>query len=366
MSTLVLPLGDLAKLHHRVKALAENRPAVYRMVDPTGRVVYVGKARRLRQRLLSYFRAEHPEKPARILQAAADIEWDYKPSEFAASLGELRQIKRHKPVLNVQMNRRRRVAFIKLFGGPAPKLAVGNSPGDDARVYGPFLGMTNLRDSLRILNDLLGLRDCALDTAIAFAEQGDLFHGLRRAGCLRHELGTCTGPCAGFVTEAEYRRRVATAVAFIEGRATDPLDHVITEMLGASERRDFERAQRWRDRFEALTWLLGACVRAHESVEALTFVYVDPGVFGDDRAYVIRRGVVRAAAPAPETPIEHEAFRAVVAEHLPERKAPGPLPPDDIDEVLLVMRWFRRHTRALRRAVSLQDWLAREPAQAAC
>lgn len=365
MSSLVLPLRDLETLHHRVKALAENRPAVYRMRDPSGRVIYVGKARRLRQRLLSYFRADYPDKPARILQASAEIEWDYKPSEFAAALGELRQIQKLRPLFNVQMNRNRRVAFIKLFGGPAPKLAVG-SAGGDARLYGPFLGAGQLREAVRVLNDLLGLRDCALDIAIAYAEQGDLFRGQRRAACLRHELGTCTGPCAGFVTEAAYRARVAQAVAFIEGRATEPLDRVIAEMLGASERRDFERAERWRDRFDALTWLLGACVRTHEAVDALTFVYVDPGHYGDDRAYVILRGVVRASAPAPRTPIEHEAFRAVVAEHLPERTTPGPLPAEDVEEVLLVMRWFQRRTRAMRRTVPLETWLARHATAAAC
>jgi excinuclease ABC subunit C len=67
--------------------LAENRPAVYRMIDPAGRVIYVGKAKRLRNRVLSYFRARYPEdKAARILHAAKTIEWDYVPSEFAAYL----------------------------------------------------------------------------------------------------------------------------------------------------------------------------------------------------------------------------------------------------------------------------------------
>lgn len=359
MSTLVLPLRDLERLRHRVKALAENRPAVYRMIDPSGRVVYVGKARRLRQRLLSYFRATYPDKPARVLQAAADIEWDYKPSEFAAYLGELRDIRRFLPVLNVAMNRNRRVGFLKVFGGPAPKLAVGTSVSSgDVRHYGPFVGVGQLREAVRILNDLLGLRDCALDTAIAYAEQGDLFDGTRRAGCLRYELGTCLGPCAGFVTEAAYRARVEAAVAFVEGRALEPLDAVVREMAAAAERQDFERAEWWRDRFDGLTWLLGACVRASQALEALTFVYIDPGVLGDDRAYVIRRGLVYASAPAPRSPIEHEAFRAVVAEHASsDDTAPGPLPSEQIDETLLVMRWFRRHPRALRRTVPLEDWL---------
>ena len=90
MTTLALPLTDVGHLRRRVRALAENRPAVYRMIDATGRVIYVGKAKRLRNRLLSYFRARYPEdKAARIVHAAADIQWDLMPSEFAVmqSLG---------------------------------------------------------------------------------------------------------------------------------------------------------------------------------------------------------------------------------------------------------------------------------------
>src|SRR6186997_1240462 len=93
-SLLPLPATDLAALKNRVSRLAENRPAVYRMLDPTGRVLYVGKAKNLRTRVLSYFRAAYPEdKAARILHAARTIEWDYVPSEFAAYLTELRQIR---------------------------------------------------------------------------------------------------------------------------------------------------------------------------------------------------------------------------------------------------------------------------------
>ena len=102
VTTLLLPITDLAALRRRVKLLAENRPAVYRMVDPAGRVLYVGKARKLRSRLMTYFRASYPDdKAARILHAAHDIQWDYQPSEFAALLGELRLIRKHRPAYNV-------------------------------------------------------------------------------------------------------------------------------------------------------------------------------------------------------------------------------------------------------------------------
>lgn len=366
---LALPLGDLDLLRRRVRALAEDRPAVYRMLDPTGRVVYVGKAKQLRARLISYFRASYPEdKGARILHATDDIQWDYMPSEFAALLGELRQIRRFRPVFNVRMNRARRLGFIKVSGGAAPKIYVGSTVGnEEVRHYGPFVGAARLEESVKILNDLLGLRDCTLNLPIAYQEQGDLFAGEQRAACLRYELGTCTGPCAGFVTEAEYLRRAAQATDFIEARDLAPLDRVIEEMTKASEKEQFERASWWRDRFEALTWLLSACTRAHAALESLSFVYTDPGTYGDDRTYVIRRGTVRAAAPAPHTPIEIEAFRPLVAEHSGDDGDPGPIPPSAIDETLLVLSWFRRKPAALKRTVPIDEWLERHaPRESEC
>jgi excinuclease ABC subunit C len=362
---LALPLGDLDVLKRRVAALAENRPGVYRMLDPAGRVVYVGKAKQLRTRLLSYFRASYPEdKAARVLHAASDIRWDYTPSEFAALLTELNQIRRYRPVFNVRMNRRRRVGFIKISDGKAPKIYVGGTvAGDDVQHYGPFVGVGRLKESVKILNDLLGLRDCALSMPMVYSDQRDLFAGPQRAACMRHELGTCTAPCAGFVSEPEYHSRVHAAADFIEARDTAPLEQIITSMTAASEGQDFERAAWCRDKFDALTWLLSACTRAQAALEALSFVYTDPGVYGDDRTYVIRRATVRAAAPAPHTPIEMEAFRSLVAEHAGGDPEPGPIPVTAIDETLLLLSWFRRHPGALRRTVGLEEWLERHAAE---
>lgn len=360
-AALLLPMTDLASLRERVRRLAEDRPGTYRMLDAGGRVLYVGKARQLRTRLLSYFRASYPEdKGARILHASSDIAWDVTPSEFAACLAELRQIRQYRPPYNVQMNRRRgQVAFAMVGGGAAPRITAG--PGSDLpeiRCYGPVASANHLREALRVLNDLLGLRDCAEKLPMYFAGQGDLFEAPRGAGCLRYDLGMCAGPCAGRVTEEEYRRRVEAGVAFLEGRAIHPLDRVITAMTEQAARGEFEAAARWREKFEHLEWLLAATTRARASIELLTFVYRDPGSHGDDRAYLIRRGTVRASYPWPASPIEREAFAAVVAEELgrPE-SATGPLPAASLDETLLLMAWFRKHPEALRRTTTLESWV---------
>ena len=358
---LALPATDLDHLRTRVRALAENRPAVYQMIDGTGKILYVGKAKRLRTRLLCYFRAEYPaDKAARILYAAHEIRWTYVPSEFAALLTELRQIREYRPHFNFKLNRTRRSVLIKISGGPAPRVHAGSAvAAGDERVYGPFRSMDRTQEAVRTLNDLLGLRDCAANMPMVFSGQADLFGADRRAACPRHEFGSCGAPCAGFIAEWAYRQRVETAAAFLEGRTIKPIDRVVTEMSRAAEEAEFELAGRWRERFEQLEWLLAATSRARSAIDLLTFVYRDPGDRGDDRAYVLRQGVVRASYPWPATPIEEEAFRAVVQAEL-DRPAPptGALPLESIDEILLMQSWFRAHPEALKRTSPLADWAA--------
>jgi len=357
-SELPLTEVDFDGLKRRVRTLAEQRPGIYRMLDASGRVLYVGKAKRLRARLLTYFQADFPaDKGARILHAASDLSWDYVPSEFAAHLAELREIRKCRPPYNVQMNRRRIALFIAVSEHPAPKLVSTASTKPGARLYGPLASQQRTAEAIRVLSDLLGLRDCADRMPMIFAEQGDLFDAPRQAACPRYDLGLCSGPCAGLVTASEYRARVEAAAAFLEGRAIAPVDRVVAGMVAAADRGEFEIAARWRERFETLEWLLGATTRARAALELLTFVYRDPGSHGDDRAYLIRRGQVRACYPWPATPIELEAFRGVVAAELAAPPAPaGPLQPESIEEMLLVMSWFRRHPEALRRTTKMEEW----------
>ena len=137
------------------------------------------------------------------------------------------------------------------------------------------------------------------------------------------------------------------------------LDRVVQAMQEAAGAARFEVAARWREKFEQLEWLLAATCRARSARDLLTFVYRDPGEFGDDRVYLVRQGVVLAWFPYPSTPIELEAFRAVVAEEAARPSPPaGPLPLESIDEILLLMSWFRAHPEALRRTSAYAEWAA--------
>src|SRR4026208_308779 len=123
--------AQLAIMRTNVRDTAAERPCVYRMLSGEGEVLYVGKSKNVRSRLMSYFRCAYPEdKGARILREATTIDWDYTPSEFAALLTELRAIKRLRPRFNVAMKRdARHYAFIKLSRGAAPKLMVVRGAG---------------------------------------------------------------------------------------------------------------------------------------------------------------------------------------------------------------------------------------------
>jgi excinuclease ABC subunit C len=351
------PTSDeqLAAMRAHVHESARDCPGVYRMIAGDGEVVYVGKSKRVRTRLLSYFRCAFPEdKGARILRDADRIEWEYTPSEFAALITELRLIKRYRPRFNVAMKRDgRNYCFIKLTTGAAPKLVVVRGPGnDDASIYyGPFLGAVSVGDAVRELSDVLGLRDCAADQKMHFADQPELFDSFPRTpGCIRFEVQKCLGPCVGGCTVQHYGDRVALARAFLDGRSDAPMEHLRAEMERASERLEFERAGSLRDKLKRLEALRGQFARLRFAVENLSFVYTVPGDEGDDRVYLIRRGCVRAESPRPRTTDDaatlldriNEVFGAPDS-HVNE------IPTHEIDELLLLSAWFRRFPSELER-----------------
>ncbi|WP_437670247.1 GIY-YIG nuclease family protein [Sorangium sp. So ce131] len=346
----------LSLLRASVREGAENRPGVYQMSGEDGAVLYVGKSKRLRTRLLGYFRCDPEEKGARILRETSRITWEYCPSEFAALLAELRHIRRMRPRFNVAMKRDLgRYAFIKVTRGPAPKLHVARGPARDAGAlyYGPFTGAGRVREAVRALSNALGLRDCAEDVPIRWSDQQALFSlGQRTPGCIRYEIKRCLGPCVAGCSSREYEGRVALARAFLEGRSDGPIARFREEMEAARARAEFERAAALRDRVQRLTALRAELDRLRFALGSLSFLYPVPGHEGDDRVYLIRRGRVRAEAPAPRSEDDRRALDRLAAEVFgPAEPAAAPVPPGDLDEVLLLTSWFQRFPEELARTL---------------
>ena len=355
-------------MRDRVRADAADRPGVYRMVGPEGEIVYVGKSKRIRTRLLSYFRCAPGEKGARIVREARTIEWEYAPSEFAALLLELRGIKRYRPRLNVMMMRdARHFAFIKVTRGPAPKLAVVRGASDDAiAYYGPFHGASSVADAVRELNDAVGLRDCSNDRKMLFADQRELFQlAPRTPGCIRYEVRKCLGPCIAACTEGDYAERVALARAFLDGADDGPVARLRADMEEAAARLEFERAGALRDKLHRLEALREQFVRFRFAVETLSFVYHVPGHEGDDRVYLIRRGRVRAEQAAPRTAGDRASLARLVEDvYGATERDTAQVPTHEIDELLLLSSWFRRFPAELERTEQPERVAAAPPVKA--
>lgn len=354
---------QLGLLRAHVRAGTTNRPGIYRMLAEDGEVIYVGKSKAVRSRLLSYFRCAPDDKGARILSQARQIDWQYTPSEFAALLEELRQIKRLRPRYNVAMKRdARNFCFIKVTKGPDSKLLVVRGASEDsATYYGPFLGAHRVGEAVRELNDVLGLRDCALDTKMHFADQQELFEiAPRTPGCIRYEVKKCLGPCVGGCSARQYEERVALAKRFFEGASDGPLDTLRAQIEVCSGRLEFERAAMLRDKLYRLEALREQFIRFRFAMETLSFVYHVPGHEGDDRVYLIRRGRVRAEEPAPRGVRQQRLLQQRVEDVFgPVERHTVQVPTHEIDELLLLSSWFRRFPDELGRTVQPPTFDAR-------
>ncbi|MBW3552113.1 MAG: nuclease [Gemmatimonadetes bacterium] len=332
-------------LRDHVRAHAENRPGVYRLLGPEGQVLYVGKSIRVRSRLLSYFRADRSEKAAEIVAFARQVEWDHLPSEFSALLREFRLIRRLRPPFNVQHKKERAVCFLRIPKEPAPRILVTTMPVEDGSEYfGPVLGAERARAAVRALVDVLGLRTCPASTPLRLADQGDLFGSAPIALCARAELRRCIAPCAAGCTERGYARRLDVARRFLRGETDELRERLRERLRQASERWIYEYAAVVKERIELLTGLREALVRMVRSLDALTALYHVKGHDGEDRLYLLRRGLVQSELPAPRDAHERAGVRSRA-----ERVLAGPPPPvgrvgpDAIAEMLLVERWFRRN-----------------------
>jgi excinuclease ABC subunit C len=295
-------------LREFVRERAENRPGVYRLVGPEGRVLYVGKSVRVRSRLLSYFRADRGEKAAEIVSLAQRVEWDNHPSEFAALLREFREIRRLRPPFNVQHKKERAVCFVRIPREPAPRVIVTTRPLDDGSEYfGPILGADRARAAVRVLVDALELRTCPATTPLRLADQADLFGIDPTPLCARAEFARCLAPCAAGCTEREYAERVDAARRYLRGETEAPLDRLRGQLRRAVERWLFEYAAVVLERIEVLEGVRASLLRTDRALAELSAVYRVPGHGGEDRVYVLHRGLVRAELAAPRGRREQKA-----------------------------------------------------------
>jgi excinuclease ABC subunit C len=225
-------------------ANVSQRPGVYRMLAADGEVLYVGKARNLKNRLTSYFvgKAQTAKTMAMVAQIA-NVEVTVTDSETEALLLEYNLIKRHRPRFNVALRDDKSFPYLYISTHQDfPRISFYRGsrklPG---RFFGPYPNARATRETLLLLQKLFLLRPCT-----------DSFFSNRSRPCLQHQIKRCSGPCVGLVTQESYAQDVADAMKVLEGRGAELLEDLGRRMEEAAEHLEFERAARLRDQIHGI------------------------------------------------------------------------------------------------------------------
>src|SRR5947208_427709 len=239
------PLASGVAAIQRYARLAPKAPGVYRMIDAKGEVLYVGKAKSIRKRIVSYAReAGHTARIGRMIAATAAIEFGSTATETEALLLEANLIKRLRPRFNVLLRDDKSFPYILITAGETPPMIVKhrgarNKPG---QYYGPFASAQAVHRTITALERAFLIRSCS-----------DPVYESRTRPCLLHQIKRCSAPCTGEISHTDYGELVREAKAFLSGKSRAVKDELAGEMEKASAELDFERAAVYRDRLAALS-----------------------------------------------------------------------------------------------------------------
>ena len=232
-------------------------PGVYLFKDAKGRVLYVGKADALRERVRSYFGPSLDVRHVRMVERAERIEYSVTGSISEAYLLENNLIKQHHPRYNIRLKDDKSYPYVKItLGEDFPRILRTRTLGDrSARYFGPFANAKSVDQSLDLLQKLFPYRTCKLRIDADADGRGKTVPPSALPGgrpCLLFDLKRCTAPCVGKATRDEYRMTIERSVLFLEGRYETLARDAKKEMSAASDALDFERAAVLRDRVVAI------------------------------------------------------------------------------------------------------------------
>lgn len=247
-----------------------TEPGVYLMRDASQRILYVGKAKNLKNRIRSYFQKVETltAKTRMLMKRVVSIEFQVTHTELEALLLECNLIKKHRPRYNIRLKDDKNYPYVVLdFGHPFPQFRttrkLSNHP--NLRYFGPY--SAGVREIGRFLLKTFQIRDCS-----------DSKFKNRTRPCLNYEIGICTAPCVDYVSEEQYSKQIQEAILFLKGKKRELISNLKNEMQEASDKLEFERAKSLRDKIQAvekITEKQGAILT--EKQEDIDIVGIYPG-----------------------------------------------------------------------------------------
>ena len=236
----------LEYLREKVRQLPKE-PGVYLMRDKSGKIIYIGKAKALRNRVSSYFRSveKHLEKVYKMVENVYDFETIVTDSEFEALVLECSLIKQYTPKYNILLKDDKGYSYIKVTPPPFSRIqAVLQKQENDGCIYlGPYMSSYVVKQTVDETNKVFMLPTCSRKFPQEFR---------KGRPCLNFHIKQCVGLCRGRIDEAEYAARLEEALDFIRGGSACALERLKEQMLRTSENLDFEKAAQYRDRIQAI------------------------------------------------------------------------------------------------------------------
>jgi excinuclease ABC subunit C len=267
----------------RYAKLAPSAPGVYRMLDAAGEVLYVGKAKNIKKRIMSYTRPTgHDTRIERVIAATAAVEFVSTATETEALLLEANLIKRLRPRFNVLLRDDKSFPYILITADHwAPQIlkhrGARSRPGS---YFGPFASVWAVNRTITALQRAFLLRSCS-----------DGFFESRTRPCLLHQIKRCAAPCTNEIEFADYQKLVREANAFLSGKSQAVRDELATEMEQASTALDFEHAAIYRDRLAALSAVQSSQgINPRSTEEADVFAIHQEGGFNGIEVFFFRTG----------------------------------------------------------------------------
>lgn len=224
-----------------------NDPGVYIMKDKTGKIIYVGKAKVLKNRVRQYFQntEKHPPKVAAMVSKVDTFEYIITDSELEALILECNLIKKHRPYYNILLKDDKNYPYIKVTTNEAyPKIRfVRKMEKDGAKYFGPYSGGYAVREAIDLACKLFGIPTCEI---VLPRDLG------RKRACINAQIGRCCAPCENKISKEEYGERIKAACDFLGGGGAELIEKMTIEMNAAAENLEFERAATLRDKINAI------------------------------------------------------------------------------------------------------------------
>ena len=239
-------------------------PGVYQFKDKDGKIIYIGKAKNLRNRVRSYFQKNKSQSPKTItmMKNARNLDWIVVENEVEALITEANLIKEYRPRYNILMKDDKTYPYIRITNEPFPQVLLARKiVKDGSKYYGPFTDSYRLRTILKVLHKVFPIRSCSyfLDEKIVDQKKVTL--------CLDYHIKRCEGPCEGLVNEQEYKKMIDHVGSFMKGDSTKVEEYVESKMITASKKMLYEEAALHRDQLNAVRGFSSRKSQTGESYE---------------------------------------------------------------------------------------------------